>query len=106
MSKPKVGVVGLAVTGSNLARNIATRRIPVAVYNRSYDVTSKFLEDFKGKNFVGGKSPEDFVAAMESPRQILIMVKAGGPTDAVIDGLLPLLQKGDILIDGGNAYYP
>ncbi|MCO6431610.1 MAG: NADP-dependent phosphogluconate dehydrogenase [Deltaproteobacteria bacterium] len=106
MGKPKVGVVGLAVMGSNLARNIESRGIPVAVFNRSYDVTEKFLEQNKGKNFVTGKTVEEFVSAMESPRQILIMVKAGGPTDAVIDSLLPLLQKGDILIDGGNAYYP
>lgn len=106
MSKPKVGMVGLAVMGSNLARNIESRGIPVAVYNRSYDVTEKFMSEQAGKSFVPSKTLEDFVSSMESPRQIFIMVKAGAGTDAVIDGLIPLLSKGDIIIDGGNAYYP
>lgn len=106
MKKPQVGMVGLAVMGSNLARNIESRGISVAVHNRSYDVTEKFMQDNAGKNFVPGKSLEDFVNSMESPRQIIILVKAGGPTDAVVDGLIPLLKKGDIIIDGGNAYYP
>ena len=106
MKKPQVGMVGLAVMGSNLARNIESRGIPVAVFNRSYDATEKFMQANAGKNFVTGKTLEEFVNAMESPRQIIILVKAGAPTDAVVDGLIPLLNKGDIIIDGGNAYYP
>jgi 6-phosphogluconate dehydrogenase len=106
MSKPKVGMVGLAVMGSNLARNIESRGVPVAVYNRSYDVTEKFLQEQSGKQFTGSKTLEEFVSSMESPRQIFIMVKAGAGTDAVIDGLIPLVAKGDIIIDGGNAYFP
>lgn len=106
MKKPQVGMVGLAVMGSNLARNIESRGIPTAVYNRSYDVTEKFLQQNQGKQFTSGKTLAEFVEAMESPRQIFIMVKAGSGTDAVIDGLIPLLKKGDIIIDGGNAYYP
>ena len=106
MSKPNVGMVGLAVMGSNLARNIESRGIPVAVYNRSYEVTEKFLQEQSGKSFVGSKTMEDFVNSMQSPRQIFIMVKAGGGTDAVVDALIPLVSKGDVIIDGGNAYYP
>lgn len=106
MAKPKVGMVGLAVMGSNLARNIESRGIPTAVYNRSYDVTEKFMQEQAGKQFTASRTMEEFVQSMESPRQIFIMVKAGPGTDAVIDGLIPLLAKGDIIIDGGNAYYP
>ena len=105
MEKPHVGMVGLAVMGSNLIKNIESRGYPCAVFNRSYDVTEKFLAENKGRQFVGGKTIQEFVGAMASPRQIFIMVKAGEPTDAVIDGLLPVVEKGDIIIDGGNAYY-
>ena len=105
MSKPHVGIVGLAVMGSNLIQNIESRGFPCAVYNRSYEVTEKFMALVKGRQFTPGKTMEDFVKSMESPRQIFIMVKAGEPTDAVIDGLIPLVSKGDIIIDGGNAYY-
>lgn len=110
MAKPHVGMIGLAVMGSNLARNIESRGFPVAVYNRSTDVTKEFMAKFgtkdgKATGFVAGHSMEEFVKSMESPRQIFIMIKAGQPTDAVIDQLIPLLQKGDIIIDGGNAYF-
>jgi 6-phosphogluconate dehydrogenase len=105
MSKPQIGIVGLAVMGSNLIKNIESRGISCAVFNRSYDVTEKFLAENKGRAFVGGKTMAEFVQAMAPPRQIFIMVKAGEPTDAVIDGLLPLVAPGDIIIDGGNAYY-
>lgn len=104
MAKPHVGMIGLAVMGSNLARNIESRGFPIAVYNRSYDVTDAFVKAHKG-NFVPGKTMEDFVSSMEAPRQIFIMIKAGAAVDAVIDSLIPLLSKGDIIIDGGNAYF-
>jgi 6-phosphogluconate dehydrogenase len=110
MGKPHVGMIGLAVMGSNLARNIESRGFPVAVYNRSADVTKEFMGKFgtvdgKTTGFVPGYTMEEFVGAMESPRQIFIMIKAGAPTDAVIDQLVPLLQTGDIIIDGGNAFF-
>jgi 6-phosphogluconate dehydrogenase len=103
-------MVGLAVMGSNLARNIESRGVPVAVYNRSGSVTQEFMSKFgtregKPAGFVASDSLEDFVQSMEAPRQIFIMIKAGPPVDAIIDQLVPLLDKGDIIIDGGNAYF-
>ena len=110
MAKPHVGMIGLAVMGSNLARNIESRGFPIAVYNRSADVTKEFMTKFgtldgKATGFVPGYTMEEFVNAMEAPRQVFIMIKAGQPTDAVIDQLIPLLEKGDIIIDGGNSEY-
>jgi 6-phosphogluconate dehydrogenase len=110
MAKPHVGMVGLAVMGSNLARNIESRGFPVAVYNRSGDVTKEFMSKFgtrdgQSTGFVASYSMEEFVKSMEAPRQIFIMIKAGPPVDAIIDQLVPLLDKGDIIIDGGNAYF-
>lgn len=106
MSKQQIGVVGLAVMGKNLALNIESKGFSVAVYNRSPEKTNELLEEAQGKNFVGTYSIEQFVQALETPRKILIMVKAGQPTDAMIDQLVPYLEQGDILIDGGNAYFP
>jgi 6-phosphogluconate dehydrogenase len=110
MTKPQVGMIGLAVMGSNLARNIESRGFPVAVFNRSGDVTKEFMAKFGTKDgtstgFVASYSLEDFVKSMAAPRQIFIMIKAGASTDGVIDQLAPLLDKGDIVIDGGNAYF-
>ncbi|WP_338712032.1 NADP-dependent phosphogluconate dehydrogenase [Bacillus pumilus] len=105
MSKQQIGVVGLAVMGKNLALNIESRGFSVSVYNRSSSKTEEFLEESKGKNVVGTYSIEEFVQSLETPRKILLMVKAGAATDATIQSLLPHLKKGDILIDGGNTYY-
>ncbi|PRR93097.1 MULTISPECIES: NADP-dependent phosphogluconate dehydrogenase [unclassified Bacillus (in: firmicutes)] len=105
MSKQQIGVVGLAVMGKNLALNIESRGFSVSVYNRSSSKTEEFLEESKGKNVVGTYSIEEFVQSLETPRKILLMVKAGAATDATIQSLLPHLEKGDILIDGGNTYY-
>ncbi|MCY7915086.1 NADP-dependent phosphogluconate dehydrogenase [Bacillus haynesii] len=105
MAKQQIGVVGLAVMGKNLALNIESRGFSVSVYNRSSAKTEEFLQEAKGKNVVGTYSIEEFVASLEKPRKILLMVKAGTPTDATIQSLLPHLEKGDILIDGGNTYY-
>jgi 6-phosphogluconate dehydrogenase len=103
-------MIGLAVMGSNLARNIESRGFPVAVFNRSGDVTREFMKRYGSANgktagFVASYTLEDFVASMAAPRQIFIMIKAGASTDAVIDQLAPLLEKGDIVIDGGNAFF-
>ncbi len=106
MSKQQIGVVGLAVMGKNLALNIESKGFSVALFNRSPEKTKELLEEAKGKNFVGTYSVEEFVASLEAPRKILIMVKAGQATDDTINQLVPHLSPGDILIDGGNAYFP
>lgn len=106
MKKQQIGVVGLAVMGKNLALNIESKGFSVAVYNRSAEKTNELLAEAQGKDFVGAFSVEEFVQSLESPRKILIMVKAGQPTDDTINQLVPYLDQGDILIDGGNAYFP
>ncbi|MES9685569.1 phosphogluconate dehydrogenase (NADP(+)-dependent, decarboxylating) [Bacillus sp. AFS001701] len=105
MAKQQIGVIGLAVMGKNLALNIESRGFSISVYNRSVEKTEEFLREAEGKNVVGTFSIEDFVNSLETPRKILIMVKAGAPTDSTIEQLLPHLDQGDILIDGGNTYY-
>jgi 6-phosphogluconate dehydrogenase len=103
----QIGVTGLAVMGRNLARNFARHGHHVAIHNRSYAKTESLLAEAGSEgNFLPSKSTADFVASLERPRRVLIMVKAGAPTDAVIDELTPLLEPGDIVIDGGNAYFP
>jgi len=106
MSKQQIGVVGLAVMGKNLALNIESRGFSVSVYNRSPEKTKEILEENPGKKLTGTYSIEEFVQSLETPRRILIMVKAGKPTDDTINQLVPYLDKGDILIDGGNSYFP
>jgi 6-phosphogluconate dehydrogenase len=103
----QIGVTGLAVMGRNLARNFARHGYRVAVHNRSNAKTKSLIEDHGDEgDFVASESMADFVASLERPRRVVIMVKAGGPTDAVIDELLPLLEEGDIVIDAGNAHFP
>ena len=102
----RIGVTGLAVMGRNLARNLAHNGFPVALHNRSYARTTNLVEEHGDEGtFVPSESIEDFVASLEKPRTIIIMVKAGEPTDAVIDELTPLLEEGDIVIDCGNAQF-
>ena len=105
MKKPQIGVVGMAVMGKNLALNIESRGYTVAIYNRTASKTQKVMEDHSDKNLVPSYSIEDFVNSLEKPRRIMMMVKAGKATDAVIGELLPLLDKGDVLIDGGNTFF-
>jgi 6-phosphogluconate dehydrogenase len=105
MSTQQIGVIGLAVMGKNLALNIESRGYSISVFNRSREKTDEFLQEAQGKNVVGTFTIEEFVASLEKPRKILLMVKAGNATDATIDQLLPHLEKGDILIDGGNTYF-
>ena len=106
MSQQQIGVIGLAVMGKNLALNIESRGYSVAVFNRSYEKTEDFLQnEAQGKNFVGAKTIEEVVNSLETPRKILLMVKAGAATDATIESLQPYLEKGDILIDGGNTLF-
>jgi 6-phosphogluconate dehydrogenase len=105
MSKQQIGVIGLAVMGKNLAMNIESRGYSVSVYNRSREKTDEMLAETKGKNLVGTYTIEEFVQSLEKPRKILLMVKAGAATDATIEQLKPYLEKGDIIIDGGNTYF-
>jgi 6-phosphogluconate dehydrogenase len=101
-----IGVIGLAVMGENLVLNMESKGFTVAVYNRTTAVTEKFLNArAKGKNIVGGTTVEEFVQALKRPRKAMIMVKAGAPVDAVIGQLAPLLEKGDVIIDGGNSLF-
>jgi len=103
----QIGVTGLAVMGRNLARNFARNGFTVAIHNRSYAKTQSLVDDHGDEGtFVPSESVEDFVASLERPRKIVVMVKAGGPTDAVIDELVPLLDEGDIVVDAGNAHFP
>jgi 6-phosphogluconate dehydrogenase len=103
----RIGVTGLAVMGANLARNIARRGVPVAVHNRTAARTKEFMEAYAEEGtFTASESLEDFVASLEKPRRIIVMVKAGAPVDGVIEDLAPLLDEGDIVIDAGNSHFP
>ncbi|MFD2116181.1 NADP-dependent phosphogluconate dehydrogenase [Paenibacillus yanchengensis] len=106
MSKQQIGVIGMAVMGRNLALNIESRGFTVSVFNRSREKTDDLMNEAAGKNLVPTYTIEEFVQSLEVPRKILIMVQAGKGTDATIDALVPHLDKGDIIIDGGNAYFP
>ena len=102
----QVGVIGMAVMGSNLARNLAHKGFRVALYNRTASRTDEVMRLHGSEgNFVPSHELADFVASLERPRRIILMVKAGGATDATIDALIPLLQEGDIVVDGGNSYF-
>ncbi|AOS64369.1 NADP-dependent phosphogluconate dehydrogenase [Actinoalloteichus hymeniacidonis] len=102
----RIGVTGLATMGSNLARNLARRGYTVAVHNRTQTKTRELLDQYGDEGtFVEAATLADLVAALERPRQIIVMVKAGAGTDAVLDELAELLEPGDILLDGGNAHF-
>ena len=104
--KANIGVVGLAVMGSNLARNLASREgNRVAIYNRSVEKTNQLTTDHPEANFIASESIDDFVASLSKPRTAIIMVQAGAGTDAVISQLTERFEKGDIIVDGGNALY-
>ncbi|KJY41368.1 6-phosphogluconate dehydrogenase [Streptomyces sp. NRRL B-1568] len=102
----QIGVTGLAVMGSNLARNFARHGHTVAVHNRTTAKTKALIDEHGHEgHFVPAETPEEFVAALQKPRRLIIMVKAGDPTDAVIDEFAQLLDEGDMIIDGGNAHF-
>src|SRR5438132_754381 len=106
MSRAQVGLIGLAVMGENLALNIASKGFPIAVFNRTTAVTEAYLAGAaKGKDVAGTTTLQELVAAIERPRRIVIMVQAGPPVDAVLGQLLPLLDKGDLVMDCGNSLY-
>jgi len=106
MTLQSFGVIGLAVMGENIALNVERNGFPIAVYNRSREKTDAFMEKrAQGRNVKAAFTLEEFVGLLERPRKILVMVKAGGPVDKVIEQLTPLLDEGDIIIDGGNSLY-
>ncbi|MGM7635463.1 NADP-dependent phosphogluconate dehydrogenase [Bacillus sp. Hm123] len=105
MMPQQIGVIGLAVMGKNLAWNIESRGYTVSVFNRSREKTDEMLLQSEGKQIVGTYSVEEFIQSLETPRKILLMVKAGAATDATIEQLKPFLSPGDILIDGGNTFF-
>ena len=107
MEKADIGLIGLAVMGENLILNMESRGFRVAVYNRTHDKVDAFVAGRgKGKNVVGTHGLPELVQSLKSPRRIMMMVKAGKAVDELIDQLVPLLDKGDILIDGGNSHFP
>lgn len=107
MEKADIGLVGLAVMGENLILNMESKGFTVAVYNRTVEKVDKFVNGRgKDKNIIGAKSIEEFVKALKRPRKVMLMVKAGKPVDAFIEQVLPYLEEGDIIIDGGNSHYP
>lgn len=105
MGKQQVGVIGLAVMGKNLALNIADHGFSVSVYNRSSQKTQDLVKEADGKEIIGYFNLAEFVNSLEIPRKIILMVKAGDAVDDTIKQLMPLLSKGDLLMDGGNSYY-
>lgn len=100
-----IGVIGMAVMGRNLALNISSRGYSVAIFNRTKKITQKVMQDNPGKNLIPHSTIKEFVSSLITPRCIFLMVKAGKATDSTITELIPYLNKGDILIDGGNTYY-
>jgi len=105
--KADIGLIGLAVMGENLVLNMESKGFTVAVYNRTTEKVDKFINGRgKGKNFIGAKTIEEFVNSLERPRKVMLLVKAGKPVDDFIEKVLPYLEKGDIIIDGGNSHFP
>ncbi|MBQ6265180.1 MAG: decarboxylating NADP(+)-dependent phosphogluconate dehydrogenase [Clostridia bacterium] len=107
MKKSDIGLIGLAVMGENLVMNMESKGFTVSVYNRTTEKVSKFVEGrAKGKNIVGAYTLEELVASLEKPRKVMMMIKAGKAVDDTIEALIPLLEEGDIIIDGGNSHFP
>lgn len=105
MAKQQIGVVGVGVMGRSLALNFESKGFSVAVYDLSAEKVNEILEQNKGKHIIGSTNIEEFVQSLERPRKIMLMVNAGVITDKAIESLVPYLDKGDILIDGGNTYF-
>jgi 6-phosphogluconate dehydrogenase len=107
MAEADIGLIGLAVMGENLVLNMESHGFTVGVYNRTTSKVDEFVNGRgKGKKFIGAHSPEELIKSLKRPRKVMILVKAGKPVDDVIAGILPLLEKGDIIIDGGNTHFP
>lgn len=107
MGKADIGLIGLAVMGENLVMNMESKGFTVAVYNRTTQKVTDFIEGrAKGKNIIGAMSMQELIDSLKKPRKVMMMVKAGKPVDDLIDSLIPLLDEGDIIIDGGNSHFP
>lgn len=107
MGKADIGLIGLAVMGENLVMNMESKGFAVAVYNRTTQKVTNFIEGrAKGKNIIGTFSIKELADSLKKPRKVMLMVKAGKPVDDFIDMLVPYLEKGDIIIDGGNSHFP
>ena len=107
MKKADIGLIGLAVMGENLVMNMESKGFTVAVYNRTTEKVDKFVNGrASGKNIIGCHSLTELVDALKKPRKVFLMVKAGQAVDDMITQLLPLLEDGDIIIDGGNSHFP
>ncbi len=105
--KSDIGVIGIAVMGENLILNMESKGFHVTAYNRTVDKVERFINGrAKGKNIYGAMSIEDFIKSLKRPRKIMLMVKAGKPVDDFIETLIPHLEPGDIIIDGGNSHFP
>ena len=106
MNKAEIGLIGLAVMGENLVMNMESKGFTIAVYNRSTEKVDKFINGrAKGKKIIGCRSVEELVQALEKPRKVMMMIRAGQAVDDMISQLLPLLEPGDVIIDGGNSYF-
>ena len=106
-AKADIGLIGLAVMGENLVLNMESHDFKVAVFNRTTSKVDAFMEGrAKGKNIVGCHSIEELVSKLERPRKVFLLVKAGAAVDAFIDSIIPHLEPGDVIIDGGNSHYP
>jgi 6-phosphogluconate dehydrogenase len=107
MAKADIGVIGLAVMGENLILNMESKGFTVACFNRTVSKVDDFVNGrAKGKNIIGCHSIEDLTANLKTPRKVMLMVKAGAPVDQFIEHVLPHLEKGDVIIDGGNSHFP
>ncbi len=106
MNKAEIGLIGLAVMGENLVMNMESKGFTIAVYNRSTEKVDNFINGrAKGKKIIGCRSVEELVQALEKPRKVMMMIRAGQAVDDMISQLLPLLEPGDVIIDGGNSYF-
>lgn len=107
MSKADIGLIGLAVMGENLVMNMESKGFTVAVFNRTTEKVTNFINGrAKGKNIIGAMSIKELVDSLKKPRKIMMMVKAGKPVDDLIETIIPYLEEGDIIIDGGNSHFP
>jgi 6-phosphogluconate dehydrogenase len=105
VSEAQFGMIGLAVMGSNLALNVEDHGFTVAVWNREPERVRQFMAENAGKKFIGTVELQDFVRALERPRRIMLLIKAGAPVDQMLDRLQPMLEEGDVVIDGGNSWF-
>ncbi|MDD3107119.1 MAG: NAD(P)-binding domain-containing protein, partial [Bacilli bacterium] len=107
MKKADIGLIGLGVMGENLIMNIESKGFSVVCFNRTTQVVTDFIEGrAKGHQIIGAYSIQELVEQLKKPRKVMLMIKAGNPVDRMIENLIPLLEPGDVIIDGGNSHFP